>query len=123
MTEETRNQLIKEIGMDIRNRVNKEKLVLTDVFKEAADKLGNYPDVNYQDILYLALSVSPEGRLDQAIIIMYVAFKMTPDELKGKIIGIMRGGRWDRFSYAQLNIVEDLLGPRRDSLYSLFRSD
>jgi hypothetical protein len=54
---------------------------------------------------------------------MYVAFKMTPEELKDKIKEIMSGRRWDKFSYAQLNNVEDLLGLRRDSLYSLFRSD
>jgi hypothetical protein len=118
MSEKTKEELIKQLGIDIRNRVHSEKLVLTDIFKEAAEKLDNY-----QDILLLALSVSPERRLDQAIIIIYVGFKMTPEELKDKIKDIMRGGHWDRFSYVQLNIVEDLLGLRRDSLYSLFRSD
>lgn len=118
MTEPTKEDLIKQLGIDIRNRVFNEKLVLTDVFKEAADKLDNY-----QDILSLALSASPERRLDQAIIIIYVAFKMTPKELEGKIKDIMYGGHWDRFAYAQLNIVEDMLGLKRDSLYSLFRSD
>ena len=118
MTEKTKEELIKQLGIDIKNRVFKEKLVLTDEFKEIADKLDNY-----QDILHLALSVSSEGRLDQAIIIIYVAFKMTPEVLKDKIKDIMSGGRWDRLAYAQLNNVEDLLGLRRDSLYSLFRSD
>ena len=75
MTEPTKDELIKQLGIDIRNRVHKEKLILTDIFKEAAEKLDNY-----QDMLYLALSVAPEGRLDQAIIIIYVAFNMTPEE-------------------------------------------
>lgn len=118
MTEKTKDELMKQLGTDIKNRVFKEKLVLTDEFREVAEKLGNYPDM-----LYLALSVSSEGRLDQAIIIMYVALKMTPEDLKDKIKDIMYGGHWDRLSYAQLNNVEDLLGLRRDSLYSLFRSD
>lgn len=118
MTEETKEELIKQLGVDIRNRVFREKLILTDIFKEAADKLDNY-----QDILSLALSVAPEGRLDQAIIIIYVAFEMTPKDLEGKIKDIMSGRHWDRLSYAQLNIAEDLLGLRRDYLYSLFRSD
>lgn len=118
MTEMTRDQLFEKLGIDIRNRVNREKLILTDVFREAAEKFDNY-----QDILSLALRVVPEGRLDQAVIIIYVAFKMTPEDLKCRIKEIMAGGRWDRLSYAMLNIVEDLLGLRRDSLYSLFRSD
>jgi hypothetical protein len=118
MAEKTKEELIKQLGIDIRNSVNTKKLTLTDVFKEAADKL-----YNYQDMLSLALLVAPERRLDQAIIIIYTAFKMTPNELKDKIKDIMRGGQWDRFSYAMLNIVEDLLGLRRDSLYSQFRSD
>lgn len=118
MTEITRDQLFRQLGIDIRNRVNREKLILTDIFKEVAEKLDNY-----QDILSLALAVAPEGRLDQAIIIIYIAFKMTPEDLEGKIKDIMSGRDWDRLSYALLNIVEDLLGLKRDSLYSLFRSD
>lgn len=118
MAENAKDELIKQLGIDIRNHVYKDKLVLTDTFREVAEKLDNY-----QDILHLALSVAPEERLDQAIIIIYVAFRMTPEELESKIKDIMRGGRWDRFSYAMLNNVEDLLGLRRDSLYSLFRSD
>ena len=109
---------IEQLGIDIRNRVNKEKLVLTEVFKEEAEKFENMSDV-----LSLALAVSPEGRIDQAIIIIYTAFDMTPDILYNIVKDLMSGKQWDRFAYIKLNIVEDLLGLKRDSLYSIFRKD
>lgn len=109
----------KELGIEIRRSVNREKLYLVEVFKEAVQDLK----LNKPDTLSLALAVSPEGRLDQAIIIIYNAFQMTPKQLQDEIAEFMSGGRWDRLSYATLNITEDLLGLRRDSLYSIFRSD
>lgn len=109
----------KELGLEIRNSVNREKLCLVEVFKKVVQDLK----LNKPDTLFLALAASPEGRLDQAIIIIYNAFQMTPKQLQDEIAEFMRGGRWDRLSYATLNIVEDLLGLRRDSLYSIFRSD
>lgn len=108
-----------ELGLEIRRSVNREKLCLVEVFRDTVQDL----QLNKPDTLSLALAASPEGRLDQAIIIIYNAFKMTPEQLQGEIAEYMHGGRWDRFSYATLNIAEDLLGLKRDSLYSIFRSD
>jgi len=109
----------KELGIEIRKSVNRDKSCLVDVFKDTVQELK----LNKPDTLSLALAVAPEGRLDQAIIIIYNAFQMTPKQLQDEIAEYMSGGRWDRLSYASLNIAEDLLGLRRDSLYSIFRSD
>jgi hypothetical protein len=59
MTEKSKEELIKQLGIDIKNRVFNEKLVLTDVYKEFAEGL------DYEDRLYLALAVSSERRLDR----------------------------------------------------------
>ncbi len=109
---------LEQLGVSIRSRVNKEKLILTKIFREEAEKLETE-----QDILSLALAASPEGRLDQAIIIIYNAFEMKPEELEYQIAHMMSGRDWDRLSLMKLNIVEDLLGLKRDSLYSIFRKD
>ncbi len=103
---------------EIRNRVNIEKLILTEVFKEEAEKMHSKAD-----ILNLAIGIAPNESLSEAIVIIYRSFKMTPREIESQIKEYMFGGRWDRLSYAQLNIAEDLLGLKRDSLYSIFRND
>lgn len=105
-------------GIEIRNKVHREKLILSEVFRKEAETMRNKPD-----ILRLALGVAPNRSLGEAIVIIYHAFKMKPHELESQIKEYMSGGRWDRLSYAQLTIAEDLLGLKRDSLYSIFRND
>lgn len=116
---------LEKLAFDIRVRVNKEKLVLTEVFKEETRKLERK-----SDILSLAIKVSPSagankgsGDLTEGLIIIYKAFNMTPEKFENEIEDFMSGEKWDIFSYKKLNIVEDLLGLKRDSLYSKFRND
>ncbi|MFA6097400.1 MAG: hypothetical protein WC788_07285 [Candidatus Paceibacterota bacterium] len=102
----------------IRDRVNNEKLALTDVFRSEAMKLGKKSDV-----LLLALSAAPSGCLSEAVIMIYVAFRLKPGNLKYQIRECMLGAniQWDGLAYAKMNIAEDLLGMKRDSLYSFVR--
>ena len=71
----------------------------------------------------MALAIAPGESLSEAFVIIYYALELTPQQFKVDIKDYMAGGRWDRLSYASLNIVEDLLGMERDSLYRLFRDD
>ena len=107
---------LEKLSKMIRNRVNNEKLAFTDVFRSEAMKLGNKPDV-----LSLALASAPHGCLAEAVIIIYVAFRLKPGNLKYQIRECMSGREWDSIAYGKMNIAEDLLGMNRDSLYSFVR--
>jgi len=111
---------LKEASDNILNRVVDEKLALTEIFKKTADDL----QLNEKDTFALALSIAPDRSIWQALVILYTAFKMSPQELEDKIESFLADWNMnDRLTCASLNKTEDLLGLRRDSLYSIFRDD
>jgi hypothetical protein len=68
--------------------------------------------------------VAPNRNISEALIIIYRAFDLTPNDLNDQIKDYTSEDikYWDRFSYFQLTIAEELLGLKRDSLYSIFKN-
>jgi len=119
MSDQKRKEEIKQTAEKIRQRVEKEGLVLVCEFHKEVSGW-----TSLKDIFTLAVLVSPNQSIYQALIIICKAYNFDPIENQQKIIAFIKHIDFkDRITAMNLAIFEDLVGIPNGTYYCLFRDD